>query len=226
MEAIAPIVAASGARIMRGGAFKPRTSPYIPGHGRGGPEASARRRRHGLKVVSEVMDRRSERPLRRHPAGRRAQHAELRLLKDSARSASRSCSSAASLPRSRSCCSRRVHPGRRQKQVILCERGIRTYETSTRNTLDIRHPGEKDGRICRSSSIRATPPACATWSRPSPAPPSPPVPTALIEVHNQSRKRRCAMARSRSCRSRYPELAAQLHGIASAIGRSFQPATV
>src|SRR5262249_37795398 len=59
VDAIAPTVKAAGAKIMRGGAFKPRTSPYsFQGMGEEGLKhirhaADA----HGLKVVSEVMDR-------------------------------------------------------------------------------------------------------------------------------------------------------------------------
>ena len=41
--------------------------------------------------------------------------------------------------------------------VLLCERGIRTFETYTRNTLDLNAvPVLKERRICRSSSIRRT----------------------------------------------------------------------
>src|SRR5262249_6959924 len=59
VEALAPMVKAAGAKVMRGGAFKPRTSPYsFQGMGEEGlrflHEAAAR---SGLLVVSEVMDR-------------------------------------------------------------------------------------------------------------------------------------------------------------------------
>src|SRR5262245_61286941 len=59
VEAIAPTVKAAGARIMRGGAFKPRTSPYsFQGMGEEGLKHIRRAAdTHGLKVVSEVMDR-------------------------------------------------------------------------------------------------------------------------------------------------------------------------
>ena len=46
--------------------------------------------------------------------------------------------------------------------VILCERGIRTFETATRNTLDISAvPVIKRAGTCRSSSTRATPPVAS-----------------------------------------------------------------
>ena len=49
--------------------------------------------------------------------------------------------------------------------VILCERGIRTYETATRNTLDIAAVPvvQRHVATCRSSSIRATPPASGPY---------------------------------------------------------------
>ena len=61
-EIVAQSVAASGARMLRGGAFKPRTSPYsFQGHGeealRWMREAAADA--HGLAVISEVMDLRA-----------------------------------------------------------------------------------------------------------------------------------------------------------------------
>src|SRR5262249_10813339 len=58
VHAIAPIVKASGARIMRGGAFKPRTSPYsFQGMGEDGLKFIRHAAdENGLKVVSEVMD--------------------------------------------------------------------------------------------------------------------------------------------------------------------------
>ena len=59
VEAIAPIVAAAGARIMRGGAFKPRTSPYsFQGMGEEGLKfLRDAADRYNLLIVSEVMDR-------------------------------------------------------------------------------------------------------------------------------------------------------------------------
>ncbi len=51
------------------------------------------------------------------------------------------------------------------KKVILCERGIRTFETATRNTLDISAiPIIKSSPTCLSSSTQATLPASAGWS--------------------------------------------------------------
>src|SRR5262245_22846113 len=59
VEAIAPMVKAAGAKVMRGGAFKPRTSPYsFQGMGEEGLRfLHDAAHRHGLLTVSEVMDR-------------------------------------------------------------------------------------------------------------------------------------------------------------------------
>ena len=75
-------VKAAGARIMRGGAFKPRTSPYsFQGLGEKGLELLAEAREQtGLPIITEVMepgDVSAGRQLLRHPPDRRAQHAEL-----------------------------------------------------------------------------------------------------------------------------------------------------
>ena len=49
--------------------------------------------------------------------------------------------------------------------IVLCERGIRTFETATRNTLDISAvPVVHARRTCRSSSTRRTRGGGATWS--------------------------------------------------------------
>ncbi len=81
IERAADLVADGGAKVIRGGAFKPRSSPYsFQGLGEEGlklmREAADRR---GLLVISEVMDS-TQIPaafrLRRYPADRRPQYAE------------------------------------------------------------------------------------------------------------------------------------------------------
>ena len=65
------------------------------------------------------------------------------------------------------------------RQVMLCERGIRTFETATRNTLDINAiPVLKQWTHLPVFAIPATPPANGIWSRPPPRPASRPAPTA------------------------------------------------
>ncbi len=80
--ATAAAVRRAGAKVFRGGAFKPRSSPYsFQGLGEEGLKLlRAGADAHDLKLVSEVMDASQIAlmdPLRRHLPGRRAQHAEL-----------------------------------------------------------------------------------------------------------------------------------------------------
>ena len=92
---------AAGAALLRGGAYKPRTSPYaFQGLGEAGLKILAEAREEtGLPIVTEVVDA-ADVPLvsrvRRHAADRHPQHAELRAAAGGrAAPASRSCSSAA-----------------------------------------------------------------------------------------------------------------------------------
>ena len=83
----AEIVARAGAKLLRGGAFKPRTSPYdFQGLELEGLKLLDKARRAtGLGIITEVMSDRDVdhgRRVRRHPADRRAQHAELRAAED------------------------------------------------------------------------------------------------------------------------------------------------
>jgi len=111
VSAVARSVAASGARVLRGGAFKPRTSPYsFQGHG----EEALRWMRaaadeNGMAVISEVMDPRQIEMMMRYVdclqvGARNVQNFD--LLKELGRCASRCCSSAGCPPPSRSGCSR------------------------------------------------------------------------------------------------------------------------
>ena len=76
------LVKAAGGQFLRGGAFKPRSSPYsFQGMGTRGPQAAARGRRrhrpaHHQRGHGDLADR-ADAALRRRLPGRRAQHAEL-----------------------------------------------------------------------------------------------------------------------------------------------------
>ena len=106
--AIAREARANGAVMLRGGAYKPRTSPYaFQGLGEDGLEhLAAARDATGLPVVTEVMEPDQVdlvAAVCRHAAGRRPQHAELpAACAASGRASARCCSSAASRRRSRS----------------------------------------------------------------------------------------------------------------------------
>jgi 3-deoxy-7-phosphoheptulonate synthase len=136
-------VAASGARVLRGGAFKPRTSPYsFQGHG----EQALRWMRevadaHGLSVVSEVMDPRNIEMMLRYVdclqvGARNMQNFDLlKELGRVRRPVLLKRGMAATIEELLLSAEYILSGG--NTQVILCERGIRTFENATRNTLDI-----------------------------------------------------------------------------------------
>ena len=143
INAVAAAVARQGARILRGGAFKPRTSPYsFQGLG---PEALTLMReaadRHKLLVVSEVMDH-TQIPLLDpfvdifQVGARNMQN--YNLLKELG-----TVKKPVLLKRGLSATieewllsAEYIMQGGNYN-IILCERGIRTFENYTRNTLDL-----------------------------------------------------------------------------------------
>jgi len=140
---VAKAVAASGARVLRGGAFKPRTSPYsFQGKGEEGLKwMRAAADQYGMAVVSEVMDARQIEMMMRYVdclqvGARNMQNFD--LLKELGR-----VRKPVLLKRGLSATyeewllSAEYILAGGNGQVILCERGIRTFETYTRNTLDI-----------------------------------------------------------------------------------------
>ena len=143
MHAIAARVAAAGAIGLRAGAWKPRTSPYA--FQGAGEEGLALLRRaadaHGLLVVSEVLDA-TQIPLGARycdvlQVGARNMHnaSLLRELGRARRPVLLKRGLAATVDEWIAAAEYVVSAG--ERRVILCERGIRTFETSTRNTLDL-----------------------------------------------------------------------------------------
>jgi len=139
----AKAVKAQGAKILRGGAYKPRTSPYeFQGLGREGLRILATAKKEtGLKIITEVL---SERDVEHvcefadilQVGARNAQN--FQLLIECARS-----KKPVLLKRGMS---ERIEEwllaaeyilSNGNPNVLLCERGIRTFETYTRNTLDL-----------------------------------------------------------------------------------------
>jgi 3-deoxy-7-phosphoheptulonate synthase / chorismate mutase len=143
LELVGQTLAALGLRFLRGGAFKPRSSPYsFQGLGRRGLELlQATARRHDLITVSEVMDTRAVDLVCSHvdivQVGSRNMH-NYELLRELGR-----CRKPVLLKRGLCATidellwSAEYIVAGGNERVILCERGIRTYEDQTRNTLDI-----------------------------------------------------------------------------------------
>ena len=191
---------AAGARLLRGGAFKPRTSPYaFQGLGVKGLEILADvREATGLPIVTEVVDARDvedRRRARRHAPDRHPQHGQLRPAPGG----------------------RRVRQaGAAQARDDLDHRGVadgggvrRPARQPRHRALRARHPHlraehpQHPGHLgrarscrrpatCRSSSTRPTRAGAATSSYPCRGRPSPSAPTASSSTSTPTRRTRCA----------------------------------
>jgi len=139
----ARFVAARGARILRGGAFKPRTSPYsFQGLGEAGLRMlAAVREATGLRVVSEVVAPGDVDLVARHvdmlQVGTRnmQNYALLQEVGRSGRPVLLKRGMSSTVEEWLLAAEYILSQGNRD--VVLCERGIRTFETSTRFTLDL-----------------------------------------------------------------------------------------
>ena len=141
--AVAETVSRSGARFFRGGAFKARTSPYeFPGLGEEGLKIMAEvRERFGLRIVTEALDvagvelveqygdiiQIGARNMQNFSLLRRAGKSKLPVLLKRGM--------AATLDEWLLAAEYVMSEG--NYQVILCERGVRTFALHTRNTLDL-----------------------------------------------------------------------------------------
>ena len=143
MMSIAEKVKAAGASFIRGGAYKPRTSPYsFQGLGEEGLQYLAEAsRKTGLPVVTEIMDPRDLETILQYTdiiqiGARNMQN--FRLLLEVGM-----CNKPVLLKRGLSATIKEwlmaaeYVMSKGNLEVILCERGIRTFETATRNTLDL-----------------------------------------------------------------------------------------
>jgi 3-deoxy-7-phosphoheptulonate synthase len=136
-------VARSGARILRGGAFKPRSSPYsFQGMGVEGLKILSKAREYtGLAIITEVMSETDVDVV--------AEYAD--IMQVGARSMENfsllerlgTCGRPVLLKRGMTATledllrSANFIVASGNPDVILCERGIRTFETATRNTFDV-----------------------------------------------------------------------------------------
>jgi 3-deoxy-7-phosphoheptulonate synthase len=143
LDTIAGLVKAAGANLLRGGAFKPRTSPYsFQGLGESGLEILRDvGHEHGLPVVTEVMDPRQVEVVSRYAdmfqiGARNMQNFDLLKEVGQARKP-------VLLKRGMSATvkdmlmSAEYVLAEGNPDVVLCERGVRSFEDSTRNMLDL-----------------------------------------------------------------------------------------
>jgi len=224
--AVAELIAKAGARALRGGAFKPRSSPYsFQGLGAEGlkllREAGDR---FNLLVVSEVMDISQIEPMMSYVdifqvGARNMQNFNLlRELGKIRKPVLLKRGIAATLEELLLSAEYLLSGG--NYEIILCERGIRTFETYTRNTMDI----SAIPIIHKLSHLPMTAdPSHGTGRRDKVAPMARAAVAAgadalLIEVHHQPDK-----ALSDGAQSLYPEqfakLMDELRIIAPAVGR-------
>jgi 3-deoxy-7-phosphoheptulonate synthase len=228
IEAIAGIVARAGVRVLRGGAFKPRTSPYsFQGLGLQGLRSMREAAdRHHLLVVSEVMDQTQIPAMLEYvdilQVGARNMQ-NYNLLKELGKAPK-----PVLLKRGISATieewllSAEYIMSGGNYNVVLCERGIRTFENATRNTLDVSAiplvhklshlPVIADPSHAMGRRDHVLPMARAAVAAGADG--------LLLEVHHQPDK-----ALSDGPQALYPEqfdqLMAELRMIAPAVGRTF-----
>jgi 3-deoxy-7-phosphoheptulonate synthase len=229
IERIAEFVAKAGASVIRGGAFKPRSSPYsFQGLGEEGLRMlRAAADRHKLLVVSEVMDQTQISLLADYAdilqvGARNMQN--FNLLKELGRVRKPVLLKrgiAATIEELLLSAEYLLSGG--NYDVMLCERGIRTFETYTRNTMDISaipivkklshlpmiaDPSHGTGR--RDQVIPMARAAVAAGAD-----------GIIVEVHNDPDKALSDGAQTLRF-DQFTEMMSQLRIIATAVGRTFQ----
>jgi 3-deoxy-7-phosphoheptulonate synthase len=230
IRASAALVARAGARGLRGGAFKPRSSPYsFQGLGVEGLKMlRAAADEHGLLTISEIMDRSQLEAMLPYvdilQVGARNMQ-NFNLLKDlgEARKPVLLKRGLAATIEEVLLSAEYILSGGNY-DVMVCERGIRTFETATRNTMDISaipviqklshlpvaaDPSHGTGRRDQVMPMARASVAAGTHA-------------LLIEVHPDPNR-----ALSDGAQSLFPpqfeELMGQLRIIATAVGKSMAP---
>ena len=224
--AVAERVKASGAKIFRGGAFKPRTSPYsFQGLGEEGLKIlAAVREEFGLLIVTEAVDTDSLNLVEKYAdiiqiGARNMQNFSLlKRVGKSQKPVLLKRGMSATLQELLMAAEYIVAEG--NPDVILCERGVRTFADHTRNTLDL----SAIPFVERTSHLPIiADPSHGTGRREKVLPMSRAAVAAgadglLIEVHHQPE-----MALSDGQESIYPEqfatLMKEISGIAKVVGR-------
>ena len=178
-DEVAACVAELGLHWIRGGAFKPRTNPHsFQGLGEEGLKIMAEAgQKYGLKTLTEVMDSAHCEMVHSYVDGlqvgaRNFQNFSLlknigHVTRDSHKMVLYKRGFAGTIAEWLAACDYITDEG--NPNVVLCERGIRTFETATRFTLDIRRcvsMGQTPSPPCRSSTSRASIPSASTCRTP------------------------------------------------------------
>ena len=223
---VAKSVKLGGATLLRGGAFKPRTSPYsFQGMGLSGLDLLLEAKKEtGLPVVTEIMSTdvldRFERDVDLIQVGARNMQnfALLKALGKTKKPILLKRGLAATVEEWIMSAEYIMAGG--NDNVILCERGIRTFENYTRNTLDL-------SAICAAKKLSHLPVivdpshAAGLWWMVEPLAKAAVAVGAdglLIEVHNDPEHALCDGAQSLKP-ERFAHLMGELKGIAQILGR-------
>ena len=217
---IAEMVASTGVKLFRGGAFKPRTSPYsFQGLGEEGLKIlAAARDRFGLRIVTEVLDTETADLVEEYAdivqiGARNMQNFSLlRRVGQANKPVMLKRGMSATLDELLLAAEYIMAEG--NYNVILCERGVRTFADHTRNTLDLSivpavqtrshlpiivdpsHGTGKRHKVSRSLGLRSPPAPMGLWSKCTITP-----------------SRRCLTARKRCCRICSDSLSTEVHAI-------------
>ena len=209
---VARTVAAAGACMLRGGAFKPRTSPFaFKGLGRAGLEILAEARAEtGLPVVTELLDAAHADAVAAHAdviqigARNMQNYALLEVAGKLGKPVLLKRGLSSSLEELLMAADYVLKEG--NERVILCERGIRTFETATRFTLDLSADPVAEAALAPAGDRRSEPrvgrPAPGRAARPRRRPRS--APTGSSSRSTRIPRRRCATVRRRSTRATSP----------------------
>ena len=227
VEASAAAVKRAGAKVLRGGAFKPRSSPYsFQGLGEDGLRLlRAAADRHNLALVTEIMEINQLGTIEKYAhilqvGARNMQNFSLLRELGKARTPVLLKRGISATIEEWLLSAEYILAGG-NTDVMLCERGIRTFESYTRNTLDISAiPVVK--QLCHLPVL--VDPSHGTGRRDKVAPMARAAVAAgadglLIEVHNDPDHARSDGAQS-LFPSQFDRLMAELRIIAPAIGRS------
>jgi len=229
--ATAQAVKAGGASMLRGGAFKPRTSPYsFQGHGEAGLELLVEAgHAYELPVVTEVLrpedvEKVAETADMLQIGARNMQNFSLLREVGRARKPVLLKRGMSATIEELLLAAEYVMAGGNHR-VVLCERGIRTFETATRNTLDISaipvlrakthlpvivDPSHAPGRRDWVESMSLAAAASGADG-------------IIIEVHNEPEKAICDAAQQVPT-SEFQELTNKLETITSVIGKTISRA--
>jgi 3-deoxy-7-phosphoheptulonate synthase len=231
-EEVASAVSAAGAHLLRGGAFKPRTSPYaFQGLGEEAVTILGRSgARYGLPVVAEVLDTAQLASMMDHVdvlqvGARNMQNfALLRALGKVRRPVLLKRGFSATVEEWLLAAEYLLDGG--NSQVVLCERGIRTFETATRNTLDLASVALAKQRTHLPVLVD---PSHATGLRELVIPMSLAAAAAgadglLVEVHGEPETALCD-GRQALTPALFGDLMHRLPAVLAAVGRSLHPRT-